>query len=235
MSTYIRLLDSFPEHPKVVGLSDGAYRLYVNALCYCSRNLTDGNVPATAIKSMGGSPSRLRELCHAGLFDEDGDALTVHDYLGHQRSKAEVQRARDAAKTRQSRHRNGGVTPLPSNRGRGREILSPSSTARAALSAQYERTFGHEPTTAILDEFEHNVSMLHPNECIEWVLKEVGGVTPDKRSWRLARFKWGDCEKEGHGPRNGKGNQHLRAGGGGSNSQKPSQPSSRSRDPFAVT
>lgn len=87
--TYIRLHDGMPDHPKIAGLSDAAFRLQVEALCYCSRYLTDGHLPAAILRKLG-TEDALAELIDAGLIDVDGDRHTMHDYLSHQRSADEV-------------------------------------------------------------------------------------------------------------------------------------------------
>jgi hypothetical protein len=40
--SWVRLDDSFPEHPKVIALTDAAFRAHVRGLCYAGRFLTDG-------------------------------------------------------------------------------------------------------------------------------------------------------------------------------------------------
>ncbi len=95
--TYIRLHDGMPDHPKVVGLSDAAFRLYVESLCWCSRHLTDGQVPPAAMQRMGGwSPDTLDELASARLLENgSGPAWHVHDYTQHQRTAGQVAEARE--------------------------------------------------------------------------------------------------------------------------------------------
>jgi hypothetical protein len=85
----IRLDNSILENRKVVGLTDKAFRSYIAALCYCSRQETDGRIVAGARKVIG-SPKVVIELLKAGLFEEHGEDLYVHDYLKHQRSSAEI-------------------------------------------------------------------------------------------------------------------------------------------------
>lgn len=98
--TYITVHDGMPEHPKVEGLSDAAFRALVTLWCYCSRNRTDGRVRAAAW-SKRTTPRVRRELFAAGLAQpaEDGDGVDMHDYLEHQRSAAEIDglRAKRAA------------------------------------------------------------------------------------------------------------------------------------------
>ena len=90
--TYIRLHDGMPDHPKVVGLSDAAFRLYVESICWCGRHLTDGKVPAAAMRRMGGwSPESIEELAVVGLLETSaGAAWLIHDYTEHQRTADEV-------------------------------------------------------------------------------------------------------------------------------------------------
>jgi hypothetical protein len=90
--TYIRLHDGMPDHPKVVGLSHAAFRLYVESLCWSSRHLTDGVVSAAALRRMGGwSPAAVKELAAAELYEMgDSAGWLIHDYTEHQRTADEV-------------------------------------------------------------------------------------------------------------------------------------------------
>ena len=46
--SWVRIEDRFALHPKVVGLSDGAFRLYVSGLCYANLYHTDGRISHAA-------------------------------------------------------------------------------------------------------------------------------------------------------------------------------------------
>lgn len=94
--TYIRIHDGMPDHPKVDGLSDAAFRLLVSTWCWCSRHLTDGRVPGATWLKRGTLKSR-GELVAAGLADlTDDGAVLMHDYTGHQRTADEVRRISEA-------------------------------------------------------------------------------------------------------------------------------------------
>jgi hypothetical protein len=99
--TFIRVHDGMPDHPKIEGLSDGAFRLIMTMWCWCSRYLTDGHVPATTWNKRG-TPKARRELIAAGLVEETDDGVQMHDYLDWQRSAEEVdqlrQKRRDAGR-----------------------------------------------------------------------------------------------------------------------------------------
>lgn len=96
--SWIRLDNGFPEHPKVLGLTDAAFRAEVIAICYASRYLTDGWVPAPPRRALAS------ELVKAQLWLPDGDGYQLHDYLDWQQSRAQAQarsdRARQAARKR---------------------------------------------------------------------------------------------------------------------------------------
>lgn len=87
--TYITVHDGMPEHPKVEGLSDGAFRLLVTCWCWCSRNLTDGFI-AAASWDRRGTPKARRELVEVGLIEVVEGGVQMHDYLEHQRSAEQV-------------------------------------------------------------------------------------------------------------------------------------------------
>jgi len=78
-----------PENPKIVGLSDGAFRLYVEAICWCSRQETNGTVPVAAMRRLG-KPRFIAELVKAGRFLETLGTYDIHDYLEYQRSASEI-------------------------------------------------------------------------------------------------------------------------------------------------
>ena len=101
--TWARIDDSFPDHPKVVRLSDRAFRLHVTGICYCAQHLTDGRIGKTAARSMGASPKLLRELLGSGVWREEGDEWVIHDYLVYNPSREKVLAERRATAERKDR------------------------------------------------------------------------------------------------------------------------------------
>ena len=81
--SWAKLDDQFPDHPKVVGLSDSAFRLHVSAICYAARFLTDGGLPAGVAGRLGGSAALLGELVETGVWVTDGNGYRIHDYLDY--------------------------------------------------------------------------------------------------------------------------------------------------------
>ena len=97
---WIRFEDNFPQHPKVLALSDAAFRLHVSAIGYAAQHLTDGHVSSAALRSLTRRTSLPAELVVAGLWETNADGYNVHDYLHYQPSRADVQAHRDADRER---------------------------------------------------------------------------------------------------------------------------------------
>src|SRR5687767_8860682 len=101
--SWVRIHDGAMSHPKVVGLSDKAFRLWIWGLSYCQMHLTNGHIPAAAI------PPPLKTaavLAVSRLWEanEDG-SYQVHDYLDWNDSKETVTKKRNEAKERMANAR----------------------------------------------------------------------------------------------------------------------------------
>lgn len=103
---YITVHEGMPDHPKIEGLSDGAFRLLVTAWCWCSRNLTDGFIPDASWSKRGTARSR-QKLVEVGLVEVVSGGVRMHDYTEHQRTADEVA---DLRSKRADAGRKGGQT-----------------------------------------------------------------------------------------------------------------------------
>jgi len=56
--TWIKVHDQMPEHPKIGGLSDKAFRLLIETWCWCKRQRNDGRFPLSAWQRMGTAKTR---------------------------------------------------------------------------------------------------------------------------------------------------------------------------------
>ncbi len=94
--TWIKLHDDFFDHPKAHGLSPTAATIYIRAVCYSSKHLTDGRVPMAVIASWGYARWRhsLDTLSTCSLLTMSGECIEIHDYLDYQRSAAEARNIR---------------------------------------------------------------------------------------------------------------------------------------------
>lgn len=95
---YLNLDDNFADHPKVDALSDGAFRLHVSALLYCSRGKTDGFVPMDRVSRLVPRYKKalLTELLEARLwYTRPGDQIEAHDYLDWNKSREQIDADRE--------------------------------------------------------------------------------------------------------------------------------------------
>lgn len=121
---WARIDDTFYDHPKVVAVPLAAVGLHVKALSWCNRYLTDGLVPAAAVKRLGGTRRLADELVEQGLWERVGTAYAIHDFLAFSKSKEQVEEDRAAAAGRQRRareaaaqsRRDNGVSSVPPSR-----------------------------------------------------------------------------------------------------------------------
>lgn len=102
---WFRLDVDFATHPKVLPLSDRAFRFYVAMIAYCAANLTDGRVSNTAVRQIAiGLNVRVRdqlsELVRQKLCQEwsSKDGYTIHGYLDKQQSRQQAKARSEAAK-----------------------------------------------------------------------------------------------------------------------------------------
>jgi hypothetical protein len=106
--TWVKIDDSFPDHPKIKGLKDDEFRLYMTALCYSSRYLTDGVIPLkivrTFIESRSKSP-RISALVDAKLWEIVADSIVILSYSEYQFTKERVESERKLAAERMAKSR----------------------------------------------------------------------------------------------------------------------------------
>ena len=100
--SWIRLDDNFPNHPKVVGLNDQAFRLYISGLCYASHYLTDGLIIEPVMRRLDGADG-VNELVEAGLWLKVAKGWQIASYGEYQTPKSEVEKAKQANRERVNR------------------------------------------------------------------------------------------------------------------------------------
>lgn len=118
--TWVRKDDQMPINRKVSALSDAAYRLDDEAICWASRNLTDGVIAADDLEGVGKRPTLkiAAELVRRGRWHSAGyecpsehcpkpgpDGWVIHDYLEYNPTKEQVIKDRTAKAERQKRWR----------------------------------------------------------------------------------------------------------------------------------
>lgn len=97
--TYIKVHDGLPDHPKIEGLSDKAFRILVSTWCWSKRQHNDGLFRVDAWKRRG--PARARAELETEMVHGHDHAccrcppvpvgyVRLHDYLEHQTPTAEI-------------------------------------------------------------------------------------------------------------------------------------------------
>lgn len=94
--TFVRVDTGYDEHPKVMPLSDSAFRAHIEAICWSGRNHRQNGLIPAAVARKKWRGKVLAELVDAGLLDPDDDGYLVHDYLDFNRSAEEISAYRDA-------------------------------------------------------------------------------------------------------------------------------------------
>jgi hypothetical protein len=82
-----------PDNPKLDGLSPAAKWTLVELWCHCGQHLTDGFVRDAKWSRFGNAAIR-RKIVENGLATRVEGGYRMHDYLDHQRSRAEVEEVR---------------------------------------------------------------------------------------------------------------------------------------------
>ena len=92
---WLRIDDSFGEHPKIQELSADAFRLHVRAMCHAAKYLTDGFISSGTAKRM--DPKYLtstRELVAQKLWERCAGGYRIHDWLNYNPSRLDVESIR---------------------------------------------------------------------------------------------------------------------------------------------
>lgn len=107
--TYITLHDGMPQNRKIRPLSDKAFRTIIELWCWCAQERNDGAMDEAAFKTFG-TPKARAELIERGLIERVGEAYQAHDYLEHQRSRAQIE---ELSRVRSEAGRKGGRPAKP--------------------------------------------------------------------------------------------------------------------------
>ena len=101
---WVRIDETLPSHPKFLSVGLRGIGLFVTGLCYANQHLTDGFLPAAAIRLAGEDASlTCIDLVNAGLWTTCEGGYRIHDFDQFQPSKAKVTRQRKQAKARQKK------------------------------------------------------------------------------------------------------------------------------------
>jgi hypothetical protein len=157
----IVIKEEFLTHEKTVrAIAKGgaeAIQLWLAFKRYCAINLTDGAIPREDIESLPGCPKRnlknaLKALIECGRLEkdgkrgpglvvQDGEFIVLHDYQDHNKSREEVELARERDKIKKRLKRQKAEEELAKLRGSPQ--LSPRDNTRDDACEQHGHHGGH--------------------------------------------------------------------------------------------
>lgn len=177
MTGWVRFENTMPEDAKLPGISDRAFRLWVNATCYCSRGETNGKVPASLLTSLSitGNKRAVVELVKAGLLLERGDHYEVHNYLKFNPSKERIGQLKEAGRSRQAKHRNADVTRDSAEQ----PNALPLTRATAPLVSSADSFQGERGLTRELVDEATAILSAHWPTVDEMAVENCAGLHPD--------------------------------------------------------
>ena len=106
--TWTKLSDEFADDPRLLGVPRGVRLLHVEALIWCNRQSTDGNVPGTALGRLTDQPrprAAAAQLVTAGLWQATQHGWLILGFLADQPSADDMEHAKGLARERQRRQR----------------------------------------------------------------------------------------------------------------------------------
>lgn len=112
--TWLKIDDSFVDHPKLHALSDPAHRAVVRSWGYAAKHETDGHVPESIAKEYTRSSRKvLAEIVASGLWTKNGSGYVIHNFNKRNPTKSELSKRRveDAERLAAWRRSKKDVTP----------------------------------------------------------------------------------------------------------------------------
>lgn len=112
---WFALDDGFDTHPKVRKAGNAAVGLFVRLGVHATKHVTEGHLDGDIVRDYG-TAATIRKLITVGMLHEHGHACRscpqpaegayyIHDYLDYNKSRQQIEAAREAARKRQNRGR----------------------------------------------------------------------------------------------------------------------------------
>ncbi|MGC5078485.1 hypothetical protein [Agrococcus sp. DT81.2] len=175
---FARLDLDYADHPKIAGLSDGAFRAHVEMILYSRKYLTDGRIAKRVANRLGSewvSELLSNDAENPSLIElPDGDYL-LHGYADMQETKAEV--ADRSAKNRANGLK-GGRKPLTES---VTQSVSETEATRVAETETETETETTTPNGVVSVEID-TVAIAFESAWSHWPKK-------DKKKPALAKFR----------------------------------------------
>lgn len=157
--TWVRLDDGFFDHPKIALLPIKSRWVYVGALCYSNRFLTDGKVPVEVANRWEG-PAACQTLVDRGLWEVEGNFYVVAGYLDWNASKEDIEERRRADSERKAAKNPKGISRQSRSGGERKdederfgdfyEKAYPRKVGRRTAAAAFAKALERAPASEII-------------------------------------------------------------------------------------
>lgn len=114
---WFALDDGFDTHPKVRKAGNAAAGLFTRLGAHAAKHLTDGHLDGSIVRDYG-TPAQIRKLIDVGMLHATGHGCShpkcqqpsggdyfMHDYLDYNKSRKQIEAAREAGRQRQQKGR----------------------------------------------------------------------------------------------------------------------------------
>lgn len=130
---YVQLLNEFYENEKIKELRQtcpSAVGMFAMILSYCGDKMTDGHIRDRPLKYvLQATDVEIDALCGIGMLEPDGnDGYWVHDYLAHNRSKAQIQHVSAQTKARVQKFRARKTAGVTASHKNGNDVTPDTAT-----------------------------------------------------------------------------------------------------------
>jgi len=169
-----RLRDTLIGDPKMENLTDTEFRVWTLGLVYANRHLTDGHIPARALRYLhpdGEKPVAVERLLALKLWVHHRDGgWQIHDYLKSQSSAKQVTDYLEGNRRRQKewRERQKAENASPDT--------SPNASSDTSLSRQGKARPGPAVVEGLDSGSEVGPRSVRENDAAMNRLREVGGL-----------------------------------------------------------
>lgn len=106
---WVRLDIDYFHNPKVLTAGRDGRDLHLASICWVGRYLTDGHIPAQAVRAImhdaGVTHAAVDAVVAARLWTPNGDGYELHDFVAMNRSRADIETERGLARERARRSR----------------------------------------------------------------------------------------------------------------------------------
>lgn len=208
---WVKLDDDFFSNPKVMRAGRDARDLYLAALCFCNRGLTDGHIPQEALRRLAADADidnvrdAAERLIAVGLWDACEGGYQIHDYLEYQPSRERVVATREVRAEAGSR---GGKQRAANEQANPKQIATENQANSQALASEnlkqnptpsQSRT---RPVPVHQPEAEpESVSLAPSREPYTWEFEEFWKTYPRTNGTKLEAFAaWKTLKAEERGP-----------------------------------